>query len=676
MIFVNYLTIVSILIFIFFNPISTIAAEDMKSSEVPAAKKPDEFSKANKVILIVWDGLRPDVITKENTPNLYQLKTSGAYFSDHHSSFPSITMNNANSFATGSYSGSTGFFGNKIWRPDEANIPNSQQPVNVEHYDVLKSLDNQVGGKPLMYLDSILQVAHKNGFKTAQVGKEGSVLIQNGNKDSDNSIILTENKIFPEQFLKKLQAKKYILPDKFMMPGAAGKNSNIFKQAKTVELTGISNIIPLANLSDPSKVSKPLEAQFNEYMLAIYIREVLNNHKPDISILWFSEPDSTSHAYGPGTIPYYQALKKQDQLLGSLIFSLGKLDTLKTTNLIVTSDHSMSSVSGDVNIFPLRQITNGIIGDVNSNGFSTSGSIRIADLLTKAGFSAYDGRGCYYNPGMNGILKDRTLVEKINIDKSGKVCNNGVGALYTSRGYKIPEKLGPEDIIVANNGASAYIYVPSKDENLVKKLVRFFQSRMEFDGIFIDPTYGDLPGTLSLKKVFLYDEVQQRHPDIVVSLTYDDTQSINGLKGITYTTSDNARGGHGSLSPIDLHNVLIAAGPDFKQQYQDYLPTANVDVPVTIAKLFDLPFENRSGRVLYESLMGSEVTPKDYEIKHQQIQPTHSATDLAFVRLDSTGQQREYYVDRDKYTFVLNTKELTYQNKKYTYIDSGKAVRY
>ena len=682
MIFVNYLTIVSVSILLFLNSVSVFAVEQAPvektptdKTSAPIIKKSEEFEKPNRVILVIWDGLRPDVINQTNTPNLYKLKTTGSYFDDHHSSFPSITMNNANSFATGSYSGNTGFYGNRIWRTGVTNA-NSAQLFNVEEYNALQSLDEQTEGKPLMYLDSILQVARKNGLKTAQIGKEGAALIQDSNKATDENIVLTENKIYPDAFLKKLQDKKYILPNKFMLPASKNKDSHIFEKANVSELTALSNTIPLANLADPSKPAQPLETKTNEYLMAIYIREVLNNYKPDISVLWLSEPDSTAHSYGPGTPAYYQALKNQDQLLGSLIFSLGKMNLLKTTNIIVASDHSMSSVSGDLTIFPLRAISNGAIGEINNSGFSTSGSIRVAALLNKAGFNAYDGKGCVYNPGMSGILEDRTLVEKINIDKTGKICNNGPGALYTARSYKLPEKLAQDDVIVTNNGASAYIYVPSKNEEIVKKLVRFFQSRLEFDSIFIDPNYGDLPGTLSLKKVFFYDEVQQRHPDILVSLSYDENQSIGGLKGITYSTSENSRGAHGGLSPIDIHNVLIANGPDFKQQYQDHLPSANVDVPVTIAKLFDLPFENRSGRVLFESLLGSDVNVKDYDVKYQQIQPTRAAKDLSFVRLDSTAQQREYYTDRDKYTLVLNTKELSYKDKKYVYIDSGKATRY
>ena len=72
---------------------------------------------AKRVILFVWDGMRPDSITEADTPNLAALKRDGTFFSDNHSSYPTFTMMNAAAFATGSFSGKSGFYGNSLWRP-------------------------------------------------------------------------------------------------------------------------------------------------------------------------------------------------------------------------------------------------------------------------------------------------------------------------------------------------------------------------------------------------------------------------------------------------------------------------------------------------------------------------------------------------------------------------------
>ncbi len=62
-----------------------------------------------RVIVFVWDGLRPDAITRADTPNLYALREEGVDFSDHHSVYPTFTMVNATARATGSFPGSNAY---------------------------------------------------------------------------------------------------------------------------------------------------------------------------------------------------------------------------------------------------------------------------------------------------------------------------------------------------------------------------------------------------------------------------------------------------------------------------------------------------------------------------------------------------------------------------------------
>jgi arylsulfatase A-like enzyme len=681
----KYLHIVT-LILLCINPLYT-PADVIDELIVETSKQQAVATAPNKIILFVWDGLRDDVISQQNTPVLYKLKNSGTYFSDHHSSFPTVTMNNASSIATGNYSGQSGFYGNRVWRPDlKLNLKHdSTELINTEKNGSLDKLDDVADGKPLLYVETLLQVARKHGLKTAQIGKEGPVLLQDANKQSGNSIILTENKIYPADFLLTLQKKGYVLPSKFSNNKLTNKltakfSTAILKESDITQVATLDGRIPLLGLSDPSMAKNADEGKLNEYIMAIYIREILADQKPDISIVWLSDPDSTQHSYGPGTVPFYQALKNQDQLLGSLLYSLEKLNLTKTTNIIVVSDHGHSSISADTNIFPLRELSKGKIGEISkntSNAYSVSGTVRVADLLTKAGFKAYDGKGCSYNPVQEGMGKDRTLVNSIKMDKTGKICNDGVGRLYTTGSYRIPKTLEPGSIIVAGNGGAVFLYVPDKDEIVIKQLVRFLQSHLEFDSIFIDPSYGNVPGTLSMAKINFVDNIQSRNPDILVSMSYDKDQAINGVMGTAYSTS-NVRGAHGSLSPADVHNVLIASGPDFKVNYVDSLPTANVDVPVTLAKLLNIPFENRSGREILEALTSSGVKAGYYDLNHKKLQPNKPAVELNMVNLGNLGNlgKSNINIDKDSYTFVLNTKELSYNGKKYIYIDSSKAERY
>ncbi len=73
---------------------------------------------ARRVIVFVWDGLRADDVTPENMPNYFALARSGVVFADHHAVYPTFTMMNSASIATGTYAGMHGFYGNVVYAPN------------------------------------------------------------------------------------------------------------------------------------------------------------------------------------------------------------------------------------------------------------------------------------------------------------------------------------------------------------------------------------------------------------------------------------------------------------------------------------------------------------------------------------------------------------------------------
>ncbi len=68
-----------------------------------------------KVILFVWDGLRPDSVTPKTTPNLWGMSQRGVFFDKNHATYPTFTMMNSSSFNTGDFPGKAGFYGNSLW---------------------------------------------------------------------------------------------------------------------------------------------------------------------------------------------------------------------------------------------------------------------------------------------------------------------------------------------------------------------------------------------------------------------------------------------------------------------------------------------------------------------------------------------------------------------------------
>jgi predicted AlkP superfamily pyrophosphatase or phosphodiesterase len=70
------------------------------------------------VVVIVWDGMRPDFVNEHNTPTLWKLAREGVTFRNHHAAYPSATMVNGTAMVTGVYPGRSGIIANHVYRPD------------------------------------------------------------------------------------------------------------------------------------------------------------------------------------------------------------------------------------------------------------------------------------------------------------------------------------------------------------------------------------------------------------------------------------------------------------------------------------------------------------------------------------------------------------------------------
>src|SRR5438128_2410725 len=74
--------------------------------------------KAEHVVVIVWDGMRPDFVTPQYTPTLAALARSGVFFKNNHAAYPSSTNVNGAVLATGDYPTHNGIISNQEFRPE------------------------------------------------------------------------------------------------------------------------------------------------------------------------------------------------------------------------------------------------------------------------------------------------------------------------------------------------------------------------------------------------------------------------------------------------------------------------------------------------------------------------------------------------------------------------------
>ncbi|HYA15191.1 MAG TPA: alkaline phosphatase family protein [Syntrophales bacterium] len=638
---------------------------------VTAGDAPD--SSKRRVIVFVWDGLRPDSVSPSTTPNLWNLSRKGVFFKKHHSTYPTFTMINSSSLNTGSFPDKVGFYGNTVYAPGPSGYGvngkavDYNQPVFTEDWNILTTL-NTFYGNQLFLVKRLLQNAQDKGMTTAIVGKSGAAFMFDLDRKGFG---IDENTVFPESFARELQQAGYSLPKNttIMWPDITLSSSNSDPTSRPPSKKLSDNVT-----SDPTIGTASPNTLSNSYMMKVYLQYILPNKKPDISVIWFRDPDTTQHLYGVGTQAYRAALASMDDMIGQLMVQL--LDQIDNTDIVIVSDHGHSNVSGDLNLFPLRAIANGATADKDSsNGYSVSGDVRLAQLLfdNEIVTNVYDGNDYSYDPVLSGIMADGTRVYPDKTDIDGSVTGT-IGKKYTTRGFKIPPTGLPSgSVVIAANGGSDYLYVPSKDKVTVRKIVTFLQQREEFGAIFVDDIYGSLAGTMPMSTVHL-ENTAGRNPDIIVSYNFDENTFIQGVKGIEYESMQIYRGMHGSFSPIDVHNTLIAYGPDFKSGDID-TPSGNIDVAPTIANLMGLSLPDSDGRVLYEAYKGSSVTVT--AVSTNRLVQSSAAPGLTFY-LPTAVLNSKAKVDsgKSRYSISLSTSTVTDSTgKSVTYFDYAKAVR-
>jgi arylsulfatase A-like enzyme len=171
------------------------------------------------------------------------------------------------------------------------------------------------------------------------------------------------------------------------------------------------------------------------------------------------------------------------------------------------------------------------------------------------------------------------------------------------------EKPNPGEVLVVNNSGSALLYVTGHGAKVVEQAVRFLQG-WKYSGVIF--TRDGLPGTFRLAQAHLDSAAS---PDVLLSLRWSADRNTNGTTGLIFTEHTGGGPGHGahvSLSPYDMHNTLVAAGPDFRAGVVSDVPSGNVDVAPTVLHLLGLkPVVAMDGRVLSEALKvsGEAVKP-------------------------------------------------------------------
>ena len=202
--------------------------------------------------------------------------------------------------------------------------------------------------------------------------------------------------------------------------------------------------------------------------------------------------------------------------------------------------------------------------------------------------------------------------------------------------------------IVHGGGA---IYVRDGDRQTARQIVRALQSTAGIGAIFTRSDrraslLGSAEGTLS------FDAARGGHGragDILYSPDWTDAANEHGVAG---TSASNGVAGHGSSSPFEIHNTLLAAGPDIAQQATVTIPSGNVDFAPTFLQMLGLAVpSSMQGRPLGEAMRAAGRSTPSVR-KSQQVASTADGTysQTAFFSIVRVGTREYRYLDYTKVT--------------------------
>jgi len=462
---------------------------------------PGSFSQDRHVVIVVWDGMRPDFVSEQNTPTLWKLAKNGVIFKNHHSVYPSATIVNGTAINAGAYPDHSGILANHDYLP----AIDSRKSVDVESIGVVRKGDALSGGKYIP-VPTISELIRNAGGKTAIASAKTVGLLFDRHADSRS-------------------------------------NQDIFA-GESVPHEAIIEIMKTLGAFPPATQPCDRDTWTTKALTDFLWRDGV----PEFSLLWLSEPDDTEHQTAPGDPAAVAAIKSSDQNLARVLAALDRPASAKAT---------------------ARQATDIFV--VSDHGFSTIAlSIDIRKILRDGGFDA--------------------VTEFVTEPKPGQ-------------------------IMIVGNGGTVLFYVIGHDTAVTHRLVEFLQ-QTDFAGVIF--TRQQMEGTFTLDKAKIDDE---HAPDVEMAFHWSEEKNKFGVAGMIDADWQRAagKGTHATMSKFELHNILIAAGPDFQSGLTSDVPSGNVDLAPTICAILGIKSANSmDGRILSEVM----TSPKSAKPEAETLKAT------------------------------------------------------
>jgi hypothetical protein len=279
-------------------------------------------ARTERVIVIVWDGMRPDFVTEELTPNLCALARSGSRYRRATGIFPSVTRPTTSSVSTGAYPATHGIIGNLFVGP-----PGDRVPLDTADREALDRLRAINDGR-ILPVQTLAEAIAAAGKRVVMLGS-----------GSAGQVVLLD-------------------------PEGAGTRIHVGFTHPADLMTTLT-----ARFGPPPAKSIPVNPT-NDWLNQVFTDYVLPELAPDVAIMWQCEPDAAQHAVGLGAEASLEAIRGNDARLGRVLAAVEASGV--PTTMIVASDHGHSTVVG------MLQVEDGLAG-IGLGDALADGRVHIAE---------------------------------------------------------------------------------------------------------------------------------------------------------------------------------------------------------------------------------------------------------------------------------------------------------
>jgi len=263
-----------------------------------------------RFLLVVFDGLRPDLVRPDTTPNLLRLAAMGIRFARARSVFPSETRVCSATVTTGCQPRRHGLVANRLAHPRDAHIAGpTGRTVDTGQIANLLAMEQEMGA-PLLEMPSL-------GARLAAAGRDFVVL---SSGTTGQSHVLNPTAAALNQITLSVHGAQACSP----------KGAALF-----------------ATLDPP-----PADPAGRAEWIAEVFRTRFLPNPPAATILWLCEPDTSGHHQGLGSAANLAVLKRADAAFGRILDDWQAGPMKDRLHIMAASDHGHATITGTIHAAP------------------------------------------------------------------------------------------------------------------------------------------------------------------------------------------------------------------------------------------------------------------------------------------------------------------------------------